>query len=103
MRFRARPRCGAVADLDREPFPRGECVTPDPVESQTCPPDHEAVDLDVSWDGADPEAEGVEFGCATAVTDDEGRGQRQDLSVVHVEAGQEVDPAVPVGSISAGD
>ena len=75
----------------------------EPLEGRTDVPLHEAVDGDVSWAGARPDAEGVEFGCTTAVTDDEGRGQPEYLSVVRVEAGREVDPAVPVGSISAGD
>ena len=73
------------------------------MEGRTDVPLHEAVDGNVTCDDADPDAEGVEFGCATAVTDDEGRGQPEYLSVVRVEAGREVDPAVPVGSISAGD
>jgi hypothetical protein len=78
-------------------------VALDRAEGRTCGPAHEAVDGDVSWDDADPDAERIEMGCAPAVTDDECRGQPEYLSVVRVEAGREVDPAVPVGPIGMTD
>ena len=62
-------------------------MTPDPVEGRTDAPVQEAVDWDVTCDDADPDAEWVEFGCATAVTDNEGRGQPQDLSFVRFGGG----------------
>jgi hypothetical protein len=65
LRFGPRPRRGAVADLDRGPSLAERLREVRAARGLTDAPIQEVVDRDVSWDDADPDAEGVEMDCCT--------------------------------------
>lgn len=76
------PRCGAVAELERDAYLDDKCVTAEPLDG---------------WEYADAfedfeDADGVVVVCGAAETDGEGCGEPYYLSFVKFEDGEEVDP-----------
>ncbi|WP_240334494.1 hypothetical protein [Halorussus sp. MSC15.2] len=78
------PRCGAIAELDREGYLADKCVTPVPLDGW------EYADAYDDFD--DSAADGVEIVCGAAETEGEGCGDVYYLSFVKFEDGEEVDP-----------
>jgi len=79
------PRCGAVAELERDAYLDDKCVTAEPLEGWTYADAYEAFE----------DADGVTVVCGAAETDGEGCGEPYYLSFVKFEAGEEVDPGLP--------
>ena len=79
------PRCGAVAELERDAYLADRCVTAEPLDG---------------WEYADAwedfeSADGVVIVCGAAETDGEGCGEPYYLSFVKFEDGEAVDPDLP--------
>jgi hypothetical protein len=79
------PRCGAVAELQRDAYLDDKCVTADPLEG---------------WEYADAyedfeDSDGVVIVCGADETDGEGCGEPYYLSFVNFENGEEVEPGLP--------
>lgn len=75
------PRCGAIAELERDAYLDDKCVTPDPIDGW------EYVDAYDDFEDGD----GVVIVCGAAETDGEGCGEPYYLSFVKFERGREVD------------
>ncbi|WP_255195561.1 hypothetical protein [Halorarius litoreus] len=80
------PRCGSLAELDRDAYLADKCVTPHPLDG---------------WEYASPweayeDAEGVEIVCGASETRDEGCGEPYYLSFVQFDAGEERQPHTSV-------
>lgn len=122
------PRCGAVAELERDAYLDDKCVTPDPLEgweyadayedcearrasdcaSGESETPSEARGLDASGDEGsrehgDPrafeDADGVVIVCGAEETDGEGCGEPYYLSFVKFENGEELDPRAPADDV----
>lgn len=83
------PRCGAIAELERDPYLADKCVTADPLEG---------------WQygnafGEFEDADGVVIVCGAAETEGEGCGEPYHLNFVKFDDGEEVDPRVPAGGV----
>jgi hypothetical protein len=75
------PRCGAIAELERDAYLNDTCVAADPLDG---------------WEYADAygdfeDEDGVVIVCGAAETDGEGCGEPYYLSFVKFEQGREVD------------
>jgi hypothetical protein len=75
------PRCGSLAELDRDAYLADKCVTPHPLDG---------------WEYAAPwkeyeDAEGVELVCGASETQGEGCGEPYYLSFVQFDEGVERD------------
>ncbi|WP_336135625.1 hypothetical protein [Natronomonas amylolytica] len=75
------PRCGAIAELERNAYLNDKCVTPDPLDG---------------WEYADAfddfeDEDGVVIVCGAAETEGEGCGEPYYLSFVKFEEGREVE------------
>jgi hypothetical protein len=75
------PRCGAIAELERDAYLNDKCVTPDPLDG---------------WEYADAygdfeDEDGVVIVCGAAETEGEGCGEPYYLSFVKFDQGREVD------------
>ena len=79
------PRCGAVAELERDAYLDDKCVTAEPLD------EWEYADAYEDFDDAD----GVVIVCGAAETDGEGCGEPYYLNFVKFEGGEEVDPGLP--------
>ncbi|MEF8806908.1 hypothetical protein [Natronomonas sp.] len=77
------PRCGAIAELERDAYLDDKCVTPNPLDGW------EYADAYEDFENAD--TDGVVIVCGAAETDGEGCGEPYYLSFVKFEDGREVD------------
>jgi hypothetical protein len=77
------PRCGAIAELERDAYLNDKCVTPEPLEGWEY--------ADAYDDFEDNGADGVVIVCGAAETDGEGCGEPYYLSFVKFEEGREVE------------
>ncbi|MDL5361389.1 hypothetical protein [Halalkalicoccus sp. NIPERK01] len=91
------PRCGAIAELERDAYLADKSVTPYPLEGWEYVTPEEAYE----------ESDGVRFVCGEDGTladesDTGGCGEPFYLSFVRFEAGEEVDPAPPSEYVEIG-
>ena len=102
------PRCGAVAELERDAYLDDKCVTPDPLEGWEYADAYEACEARrasdcASGEDSDPrafeDADGVVIVCGAEETDGEGCGEPYYLSFVKFENGEELDPRVPADEV----
>lgn len=84
------PRCGALAELERDAYLADKCVTPEPLDGW---------EYANAYDEAFEDADGVVIVCGAAETDGEGCGEPYYLSFVKFEDGVELDPRVPVDEV----
>lgn len=98
------PRCGAVAELERDAYLDDRCVTAEPLDGWTYADAYEEFEgrrasKDASGEQSEPRAfegaDGVVIVCGAAETDGEGCGEPYYLSFVRFEDGEEVDPDLP--------
>lgn len=83
------PRCGAVAELERDAYLDDKCVTPDPLEGWQYEDAYEEFE----------DGDGVVIVCGAEETDGEGCGEPYYLSFVKFENGEELDPRVPADDV----
>lgn len=81
------PRCGAVAELERDAYLADQCVTAAPLDGWEYADAWEDFETD--------DADGVVIVCGAAETDGEGCGEPYYLSFVKFEDGEAVDPGLP--------
>jgi hypothetical protein len=98
------PRCGAVAELERDAYLADRCVTAEPLDGWEYADAWEDSESrrasgDASGERSDPrafdDADGVVIVCGAAETDGEGCGEPYYLSFVKFEDGEAVDPGLP--------
>lgn len=75
------PRCGAIAELERDAYLNDKCVTPDPLDGWKYADAH----------GDFEDEEGVVIVCGASETEGEGCGEPYYLSFVRFEDGREVE------------
>lgn len=83
------PRCGAIAELERDAYLADKCVTPEPLDGWTYADAYDDFE----------DADGVVIVCGAAETDGEGCGEPYYLSFVRFVDGEEVEPEVPVDDV----
>ncbi|MES3518036.1 MAG: hypothetical protein PPP58_10265 [Natronomonas sp.] len=89
------PRCGAIAELERDAYLNDKCVTPNPLDGWEYADAHDRNDEGAPYDHAD----GVVIVCGATETDGEGCGRPYYLSFVRFEEGREQDPAVALEDV----
>lgn len=85
------PRCGAVAELERDAYLADKCVTAEPLDGW---------EYANAYDDFEDDADGVVIVCGATETDGEGCGEPYYLSFVRFEAGREVDPETSLEEVS---
>lgn len=99
------PRCGAIAELERDAYLADKCVTAEPLEGWQYADAYEGSEVgrtpgDAGGERRDPrafeDADGVVIVCGAAETAGEGCGEPYYLNFVKFDDGEEVDPGVPV-------
>ncbi|MFW5959307.1 MAG: hypothetical protein ACOCQ3_04830 [Natronomonas sp.] len=76
------PRCGAIAELERDAYLEDKCVTPTPLDGWTYADAYEEYE----------DADGVTIVCGASETVDDGCGEPYYLSFVKFENGAELEP-----------